>query len=50
MNCGELGITPGGVPQVITAARATAILSAHPPAGPVTAAWHDLASVAPAGS
>jgi transposase len=37
-------ITPGGVPQVITAARADAILDAHPPATPVAAAWHDLAS------
>jgi transposase len=37
-------LTPGGVPQVITAARAAAILDAHQPAGPVAAAWHDLAA------
>ena len=37
-------ITPGGVPQVITANRAAAILAAHSPDGPVTAAWHDLAA------
>jgi transposase IS116/IS110/IS902 family protein len=37
-------ITPGGVPQVITASRAAAILAAHAPAGPVATAWHDLAA------
>ena len=37
-------LTPGGVPKVITAARAAAILDAHHPAGPVGQAWHDLAA------
>src|SRR6266851_2164829 len=35
-------ITPGGVPEVITAAKAAAILDAHRPAGPAGAAWHEL--------
>jgi transposase len=37
-------LTPGGIPKVITAAKAAAILDAHRPAGPVDAAWHDLAA------
>jgi transposase len=37
-------LTPGGVPQVITANRAEAILHAHQPDNPVAAAWHDLAA------
>jgi transposase len=37
-------LTPGGVPQVITANRAAAILESHQVAGPVALAWHDLAS------
>jgi len=37
-------LTPGGVPKVITAARAAAILDAHQPDGQVAAAWHDLAA------
>jgi transposase len=37
-------ITPGGVPQVITANRAAAILAARAPDGPVTTAWHELAA------
>jgi Transposase IS116/IS110/IS902 family len=37
-------ITPGGVPQVITANRAVAILAAHAPDGPVAATWHELAA------
>jgi transposase len=37
-------LTPGGVPKVITAARATAILDAHHPDSQVAAAWHDLAA------
>ena len=38
-------LTPGGVPEVITAAKAAAILDAHRPAGPAGAAWHELAAV-----
>jgi transposase len=37
-------LTPGGVPKVITAARAAAILDAHQPDEQVAAAWHDLAA------
>ena len=37
-------ITPGGVPRAITVARAAAIPGACPPAGPVAAAWHELAA------
>jgi transposase len=37
-------IAPGGVPQVITANRAAAILAAHAPDSPAAAAWHDLAA------
>jgi transposase len=37
-------LTPGGVPKVITAARATAILDAHQPVSPAAEAWHDLAA------
>jgi transposase len=37
-------LTPGGVPQVITANRAAAILHAHRPDGPAGQAWHDLAA------
>ncbi|MGN6791184.1 MAG: IS110 family transposase [Streptosporangiaceae bacterium] len=36
-------LTPGGVPQVITANRAAVILNAHQPASPAGQAWHDLA-------
>ncbi len=36
-------LTPGGVPQVITANRAAAILHAHQPDSPAAQAWHDLA-------
>jgi transposase len=36
-------ITPGGVPKVITANRAAAILDAHRADGPAGQAWHDLA-------
>ena len=36
-------ITPGRVPQVTTANRAAAILTAHAPATAVAAAWHELA-------
>jgi transposase len=36
-------ITPGGVPKVITANRAAAILGVHEPDSPVARAWHDLA-------
>jgi transposase len=36
-------ITPGGVPENITANRAAAILGAHQPADAVAAAWHDVA-------
>jgi transposase len=37
-------IAPGGVPQVITANRAAAILAAHAPHCPAAAARHDLAA------
>jgi transposase len=37
-------LTPGGVPQVITANRAEAILHAHQPDSPAGQAWHDLAA------
>src|SRR5260221_14424670 len=37
-------LTPGGVPAVITANRAAAILNACQPAGPAAQAWHDLAA------
>jgi transposase len=37
-------LTPGGVPQVITANRAEAITGAHQPDGPAGQAWHDLAA------
>ena len=37
-------IIPGGVPKRITAAAAAALLEANPPAGPVPAAWHQLAA------
>src|SRR5215472_8436910 len=37
-------ITPGGVPKIITANRAAAILGSHQPAGPAGQAWHDLAA------
>ena len=37
-------LTPGGVPKVITANRAAAILDAHRPDGPAGQAWHDLAA------
>jgi transposase len=37
-------LVPGGVAKNITAARATAILAAHQPDGPVGQAWHDLAA------
>jgi transposase len=35
---------PAASPQVITAARAAAILGGHQPDGQVAAAWHDLAA------
>ena len=36
-------LTAGGVPKVITANRAAAILHAHQPEGPAGQAWHELA-------
>ena len=37
-------LVPGGVAKNITAARATAILTAHRPADPAGQAWHDVAA------
>jgi transposase len=36
-------ITPGGVPENITANRAAAILGSHCPDGPAAEAWHEVA-------
>jgi transposase len=36
-------LVPGGVPTVITANRAAAILAGHQPGSPTATAWHDLA-------